>query len=281
MQEIWSNSDFVYMCLRDRKRTEAFQKAINEVVKPGDNVIEIGAGSGILSLFACTAGAARVTAVEIDPALADLVATSARDNGFGDRLSVLSGDGQDVDLPEADVVIAELIDTGLLDEQQLPVMNSLVSRGVITSRTRVIPYGYRTNLQLVTIDQHMYGFKITTLRHEWPFYARDTEWTDVSIEDASDSVVAWEERFDTGPHPTTVRREFGFATRAGTVINGLKISGVALLSPTQDLGACDTLNGDKVVPLPERVAGDHEVLEVSYTMGAGLGALSARWLDPH
>src|SRR5690349_7649557 len=100
---LWSNSDFVYMCLRDRRRTEAFRAAVGEVVRPGDHVVEIGAGSGILSLFACSAGAARVTAVEIDPTLAGLITETARRNGFGDRLTVLTGDGRTLDLPPADV----------------------------------------------------------------------------------------------------------------------------------------------------------------------------------
>lgn len=279
MQAIWSNSDFVYMCLRDQRRTNAFREAINEVVRPGDHVLEIGAGSGILSLFACAAGAAKVTAVEIDPALAELVRATARENGFDDRLTVINGDGQDVELPPADVVIAELIDTGLLDELQLPVMNSLVKRGVITDSTRVIPAAYRTELRLVMTDESMYGFKIKTLRHEWPFYSRDENWATVAIRDVSDQLVAWEGSFSSGPHPTLVRRRLRFTVPNASLVNGLKISGTATLSPTLDVGAQDSLNGDKIVPLAERTVSGGVELDVSYEMGGGLGGLTARWVD--
>jgi predicted RNA methylase len=279
MQPIWSNSDFVYMCLRDQRRTNAFRAAIDEVVRPGDRVLEIGAGSGILSLFACAAGAANVTAVEIDPSLANLVAATARENGFDDRLTVITGDGQDVELPPVDVVIAELIDTGLLDELQVPVMNSLVERGVITDSTRVIPSGYRTEVQLVEVDEDMYGFKIKTLRHEWPFYGRDENWASVAVHDRSDRLVTWEGSFASGPHTTVVQQRLGFTVPGTSMVNGLRICGTAILSPRIEVGAHDSLNGDKIVPIAERTVGGRVDLDVSYEMGGGLGGLTARWLD--
>ncbi|HEX6039026.1 50S ribosomal protein L11 methyltransferase [Longimicrobium sp.] len=92
----------------DRVRTGAYAAAIARVVRPGDVVLDIGAGAGILSLLACRAGARRVYAVE--PAEAIHTARAiARENGFGDRIELIQGVSTEIDLPErANVIVSDL-----------------------------------------------------------------------------------------------------------------------------------------------------------------------------
>lgn len=63
MSEIWSNTGSpVHLCLRDEERTSSFHEAMRAVVRPGAVVLDVRAGSSILSLFAVGAGAGRVVA---------------------------------------------------------------------------------------------------------------------------------------------------------------------------------------------------------------------------
>ena len=164
--QIWSSSDFPYMCLKDERRTRAFGDAIAHTVTPGDVVVDVGAGSGILSLFAASAGASRVYAVEVDHSLAAALRDTVALNGLDDVVTVVEGDVLDADLPVgADVVVAEIIDTGLLDELQVPVLNRLRERGVVAADTRLVPSRYRTEIQLVRTDNLYYGYRIVAPKH--------------------------------------------------------------------------------------------------------------------
>ena len=103
----------------DRVRTGAFRRAIDSVVRPGDIVLDVGAGSGILSVFAARAGAARVYAVERTSA-AVLAQELAAANGVAEIVQVIHGDIMDVELPErVDVIVSEWLGGFGIDEGML------------------------------------------------------------------------------------------------------------------------------------------------------------------
>lgn len=103
----------------DRVRTEAFQRAIDSVVRPGAIVLDVGAGSGILSVFAARAGAARVYAVE-QTSIAVLAQELAAANGVSEIVTVIQGDITDVELPErVDVIVSEWLGGFGIDEGML------------------------------------------------------------------------------------------------------------------------------------------------------------------
>lgn len=104
---MYSVLDFGKMAV-DGVRVDAYAKALAKVVKPGSVVVDLGAGTGIFSLLAARAGAARVHAIDPNPAIW-LLPEIAAENGLSDRITIHPTSSFDVDLPEkADVVVGDL-----------------------------------------------------------------------------------------------------------------------------------------------------------------------------
>ena len=66
--------------------SEYFAGVIDTLDLKGKSVVEVGTGSGVLSLAAARAGASRVVAIDINPNAALSAADNARLNGLADRV---------------------------------------------------------------------------------------------------------------------------------------------------------------------------------------------------
>lgn len=98
--------------LIDAQRLEAYSQALGALVRPGDIVLDLGAGSGILGLLACKAGAGCVYAVDDGPAL-ELARRLCQENGYADRVVHIKGNSMEIELPErVDVVVADQVGFG-------------------------------------------------------------------------------------------------------------------------------------------------------------------------
>ena len=81
--------------------------ALDEAVQPGAHVLDIGAGSGILSIAAVKLGAERVDAFEIDPIAADVARANCEANGASERVAVHGGFPAE-GVPPADLAVANV-----------------------------------------------------------------------------------------------------------------------------------------------------------------------------
>jgi type I protein arginine methyltransferase len=86
--------------LKDSVRTRAYQRAIEE--NPNDFkdkiVMDIGCGTGILSIFAARAGAKHVYAIE-NAEIALFAKEIVRKNGLSDKITVIKGKMEEITLP--------------------------------------------------------------------------------------------------------------------------------------------------------------------------------------
>ncbi|GFS15026.1 protein arginine N-methyltransferase 1 [Elysia marginata] len=109
------------LMLKDRPRTLAYRKFFEthrEAVKD-KVVLDVGAGTGILSLFAAAAGAKKVYAVEASD-VAVLCKEIVEENGLEATIEVIHGAVEEIQLPvTVDVIVSEWMGFYLLHESML------------------------------------------------------------------------------------------------------------------------------------------------------------------
>ncbi|RXG51710.1 Protein arginine N-methyltransferase 1 [Armadillidium vulgare] len=111
------------MMIKDEPRTQAYKDAIfkNEHLFKDKIVMDVGAGTGILSLFAAKAGAKKVLAVE-GSKIAEYIPLIAKENGYADIIQVFHCKVEDVSLDmeeKVDIIISEWMGFYLLHEAML------------------------------------------------------------------------------------------------------------------------------------------------------------------
>lgn len=122
--------------MNDTRRNDAFEAAIVAAIAssgPGAQVLDIGTGSGLLSMMAVRAGARSVTACEAVPIIADMAQKIVADNGFADQIKIFAKPstgltvGTELDAP-ADILVSEILSSDLLTENVLDTFEDARAR---------------------------------------------------------------------------------------------------------------------------------------------------------
>ncbi len=121
------------MCLEQMEKTDM----------QGSTVVDIGCGSGILSIAAVQLGAGRVVAVDIDPVAAEATKSNSVENGMANRIEVRVGDlFEEIDF-FSDVILANLLAeilVKLIDEspKYLRPGGRLIASGILSEKAESV-----------------------------------------------------------------------------------------------------------------------------------------------
>ena len=119
---------------------------IEETIKNGDRVLDLGSGSGILSIASLLLGAKSATAVDIDPLAVDISVDNAKLNGFNENRyiayqgNILSDDGVKekikgkYDIVVANIVADVLIAFSPIFKEYMHKDSKLICSGIIAHR---------------------------------------------------------------------------------------------------------------------------------------------------
>ncbi|EOD43380.1 putative protein arginine methyltransferase protein [Neofusicoccum parvum UCRNP2] len=115
----YSYNDIHETMLKDTIRTDAYRDFIyeNKHIFAGKTVLDVGCGTGILSMFCAKAGAAHVIAVD-NSEMIEKAVINCHANGFFEKITCLRGKIEEVTLPveKVDIIVSEWMGYCLLFE---------------------------------------------------------------------------------------------------------------------------------------------------------------------
>lgn len=132
--------------LNDVTRNDAFEAAIVKVIEDRGldaAILDIGSGSGLLSMMAARAGATNIVTCEVVPVIAETAKAIVAKNGFAERISVVNKMSTDLvvgtDMPgKADILVSEILSSDLLAEDVLSTFEDAHAR-LLSPGATVIP----------------------------------------------------------------------------------------------------------------------------------------------
>ena len=117
--------------LKDEVRTLTYRDSMiqNKHLFKDKIVLDVGCGTGILSMFACQAGAKHVYSVDMSNII-DVAKNIVKDNGFADKITLVKGKIEEIELPDlqkiradgtnkVDIIISEWMGYALVYESML------------------------------------------------------------------------------------------------------------------------------------------------------------------
>ena len=216
--------------LNDTVRVQAYHRGVHRSVQPGDVVLDVGTGTGLLAFMASRAGAKKVYAVEHSDFI-EVAREIGRHNGFT-NIEFVQANSREFTPPEPiDVVLHEQMGDELFNENMLQNLLDLRDR-VLRPGGRILPARFRLFVEPVSFHESM------RVRRFWNIDLPD----EIDLSGIQESLVA--AKFDTGRNEVFWARPGSVAAIVGTPAPVLEF----------DLHALDDIESIPTDHLVERTA---------------------------
>ena len=270
--------------LDDVQRVAAYERAIRVLVQPGDVVLDLGTGTGILAMLAARRGAT-VHAVE-STAIARVASELVRHNGLDDRVTVHHADILEMEPVEpVDLLITEcmgrfVVDDGML--AALDVATSWLKPGGRVCPARIdmwwAPVGNFELRPVELFDEGFFGLDLSPAQ----VYAFHTAYMAQLAASACLAAPARYARVVPGEALKRYRSEASFELRTGGVLKGIAGWFDAHLAESVVLSTApgiETHWGQYVFPVPHVAVevGDRVDVTLELATDPSLPACGAAW----
>ena len=159
--------------------TQMVMEKMEAVVKPGFKCLDLGSGSGILSIAALRLGAASAVGIDIDPKAEDIARENAAYNGFGSpRFTALTGNvtedrelmtrlaAEEYDLVLVNIVADVIIGLAPVLPNFLTEKSTLICSGILDVRLEEVCAALRKAGLTVTAVKEKEDWRSVTARKE-------------------------------------------------------------------------------------------------------------------
>ena len=238
--------------IKDNERVSAFFQAISEYDGNNELAYDLGCGSGILSYF-LSSKFKEIIAIEIDSS----ASKCAEENLTSfDNVNVINNNVLDYNFDKkADLIVCEMMDTALIDEEQIPVLNH--AKKFLKSGGKIIPKAVINSAELVSMELEYI---------HWDENAK--------YEVFSDMLIYSEFEFSEDINPN-FEATLSFKAKKDGTVNGLKITTFTLLTDDIICGPTPMLNPPLLIPFDAKSLKSNEYITVKlkYIMGNGIESI--------
>ena len=242
--------------LNDKDRLSAFFESIMEYDGNTTLAYDLGCGSGVLSYF-LSERFDEIIAIEMNGKSFDC----ARDNLAGfDNIEVVNSDVLDYDFTKkADLIVCEMLDTALIDEEEVPVLNH--ARRFLNPDGRIIPQGIINTVELVNMER------------------RNIHWDEGANYNVLSKPVTYSSFDFLEEIDPNVEAKLSIEADCDGLLNGLKITTFTKLNDNIIAGPLPMLNPPLLIPLEERQIKVNDLINVNlkYIMGNGIESIQTQY----
>ena len=298
-------NSYHFKLLKDYERLSAFKEAIddygirNGMASNGSDskvAFDLGCGSGVLSYFA-SEYMGRIIAIELNNSTYQLAKENLKEF---DKIQVVNDDLLSFDFSKlnekADLIICEMLDTALIDEEEVPVLNR--AREFLNDDGEIIPRGMINSVEAIFMNNHFIQYEDDEYSPIYISLGESVVYSEFDFMNEIDCNFSAEielkiygkEELDEMGFEEKLSQEkyekFNFKENFNIEEDKLKINGIKLTSFTKlneniICGPTPMLNPEMLIPIKETEVscGDSVRIGLEYVMGGGVETIKTDVLE--
>ncbi len=243
--------------LKDHDRLAVFFEAIGEYDSNNDLAYDLGCGSGVLSYF-LSSKFREVISLEIDRKTYNCAKENLSDFN---NVDVINTNVLDYDFTKkADLIVCEMLDTALIDEEEIPVLN--YAKKFLKKNGKIIPQGVINTVELANLERDYVHWDEES---KYEILSQETVFSEFNFLDEINSEV---------------KAKLSLQVKKKGLLNGLKITTYTKLNDNIIAGPLPMLNPPLLIPLDEKQVNVNDFInvEIKYIMGNGIESIETKYL---